>query len=277
MIMKRIVLYIISLLALMTSCGPVRYALNVEMRYPSKSGLDLAGKIVSVVFLENEDSVARAFNNGMAESFAYTLEADYGTGEGSIGVYRMRPGVYSSKDSLINLLGDTGSDVVFLLDTVRLGTPSQGSSVTPFTVTIYGFDGMDPSEKVYAYSGTSNVHLGESADVADEGLTVGIQLSSSFKSQWKHEQYTIFYFENDKWYKPLELAAEYKWKEAMELWFGLLSSNDMLRRSCAEYNIAVACYMLGDYELAGEWLDRSDTDNKLAQSDALRKRINARR
>ena len=34
--------------------------------------------------------------------------------------------------------------------------------------------------------------------------------------------------------------------------------------------------MLGDYELAGEWLDRSDTDNKLAQSDALRKRINAR-
>ena len=74
----------------------------------------------------------------------------------------------------------------------------------------------------------------------------------------------------------MELAAEYEWKAAMELWFNLLSTKDMLKRSCAEYNIAVACYMLGDYELAGEWLDRSDSDNKLAQSDALRKRINAR-
>jgi len=35
--------------------------------------------------------------------------------------------------------------------------------------------------------------------------------------------------------------------------------------------------MLGDLDLASEWLDRSDTDNRLAQSDALRKRINARR
>lgn len=275
--MKRTVLYIISLLALMTSCGPVRYALNVEMRHPSKSGIDLAGKLVSVVFLENEDSVAREFNNGVAESFAYTLESDYGTGEGSIGVYRMRPGDYTSKESLIDLLVETSADAVFLLDTIRLGTPTKDSNVTPFKITIYGFDGMDPSEKIYAYTGTTNVHLGDNADPADEGLTVGVQLASTFRSQWKHEQYTLFYFESEKWYKPLELAAEYKWKEAMELWFGLLSSKDLLRRSCAEYNIAVACYMLGDFELAGEWLDRSDTDNKLAQSDALRKRINARR
>jgi hypothetical protein len=35
--------------------------------------------------------------------------------------------------------------------------------------------------------------------------------------------------------------------------------------------------MLGDYELASEWLDRSDKDNRLPLSDALRKRIDARR
>ena len=104
-----------------------------------------------------------------------------------------------------------------------------------------------------------------------------MQLSSSFKSQWKHEQYSIFYFETDKWYKALELADAYDWRGAMDIWLELLSSKDMLKRSCAEYNIAVACYMLGDLDLASEWLDRSDTDNRLAQSDALRKRINARR
>ena len=57
----------------------------------------------------------------------------------------------------------------------------------------------------------------------------------------------------------------------------LKSSNDLLRRSCAEYNIAVACYMMGEYELASEWLDRSDKDNKLPLSDGLRKRIDSRK
>ena len=49
---------------------------------------------------------------------------------------------------------------------------------------------------------------------------------------------------------------------------------DSLRKQ--EDNIAVACYMLGDYALASDWLDRSDKDNKLPLSAALRKRIETR-
>lgn len=278
--MKRLIISIISIIVLLTSCGPVRYGLNVEMRYPSKSGIDLAGKLLSVVYLENIDTAALAFNSAMAESFASVLETDYGTGEGSVGVYSMRPvnaATYAVKDSLINLLVETGSDVVFFLDTVKLGANSPASKMTPFTVTMYCFDGMDASEKIYAYSGTSNVRLGGSTSVQKEGKTVGLQLSSSFKSQWKHEQYSIMYFETEKWYDALELAAQYDWTGAMKIWFELLGSRDMLKRSCAEYNIAVACYMMGDLDLATEWLDRSDNDNMLAQSESLRKRINARR
>ena len=63
----------------------------------------------------------------------------------------------------------------------------------------------------------------------------------------------------------------------MDIWLELLETNDLLKRSCAEYNIAVACYMLGDYNLASEWLDLSDKDNLLPLSDALRKRIEARK
>ena len=57
----------------------------------------------------------------------------------------------------------------------------------------------------------------------------------------------------------------------------MLSSNDPMKRACAGYNISVACYMLGDYQLALEWLDLSDKENKLPISDALRKRISARK
>lgn len=62
----------------------------------------------------------------------------------------------------------------------------------------------------------------------------------------------------------------------MDIWMQLLSTNDLMKRACAEYNISVACYMLGDYQLAIEWLDLSDKENKLPISDALRKRIDAR-
>ena len=72
-------------------------------------------------------------------------------------------------------------------------------------------------------------------------------------------------------------AQNFDWRGAMDIWIGLLSTNDHYKRSCAEYNIAVACYMLGDYDLATEWLDRSDQDNLLPVSDALRKRINTRK
>ena len=270
--MKRIFIPLISLVLLAVSCGPTRHAVNIEMRYPSKAGLELSGKTLSVVYLENDNQTSNNFNEGIADGFAYALEKDYGTGEGSVGIYKMRShkgAEYATRDSLINLLVDTGSDVVFLIDTLKIG-PVLNNGQTQFTMTLYCFDAMDQTEEVHTYKGSTAARL-------DEGNKVGNQVASSFKSVWKHEQYSLTYFDNEKWYKALDRAEAYDWKGAMDMWITLLSTNDMLRRSCAEYNIATACYMLGEYDLALEWLDRSDKDNKLPYSDALRKRINERR
>ena len=310
--MKRILIPLLFAACVAVSCGPSRHAVHVEMRYPSKSGIDLAGKIVSVVYLENDDDNATAFNGGMAEGFAHALEQDYGTGEGSVGIYRMRAqdgGNYASRDSLLNLLIDTDADVVFLFDTLKLGTMTVGgatrvaapsSSETaylsrgsmPFTLSLHCFDGMDETEEVHTFTGSSvarpDVYSNGNessteiirrafAALGDEGFESGKVVADSFESQWKHEQYSLVYFGNEKWYKPLDKAEQYDWKGAMELWFPLLSTDDLMKRSCAEYNIAVCCYMLGDYQLASEWLDRSDKDNKLPLSDGLRKRIDGRK
>jgi hypothetical protein len=114
-------------------------------------------------------------------------------------------------------------------------------------------------------------------DIDKEGWNAGVLVADSFKSQWKHEQYSIVYFDSsDKWFEALLRADQYDWKGAMDIWFDLLKTRDMMKRSCAEFNISVACYMLGDYNLASQWLDRSDEDNKLPISDAMRKRINHR-
>lgn len=309
--MKKTLIAISAVCLTLASCAPMKHAVHVEMRHPSRSGVDLAGKDISVVYLETDNTVANTFSEGMADGFAYTLEQDYGTGEGSVGIYRMRMsenGNYASRDSLFNILMDTGADVVFLFDTVRLGTiviggstrvaspSSQDSSYVsratmPYTMKLFCFDAMDQKEEVKAFGGTSVARPDIYSDgkrtsgelmktamknIDADGWNAGVLVADSFKSQWKHEQYSIVYYETEKWYDALVKTEQYDWKGAMVIWLGLLDTGDLMKRACAEFNISVACYMLGDYHLASEWLDRSDEDNKLPISDAMRKRINQR-
>lgn len=308
--MNKILISALIALGLAVSCGPSKHAVHLEMRHPSKTGVDLVGKNVSVVYLENDNTIATEFCASMADGFAYTLEHDYGTGT-QIGIYRMRSlagADYSRKDSLFNILMDTGSDIVFLFDTVKFGTMTVGgpsrvtypvssdssflsSGTIPYTMKLYCYDGMNKDDKVQAFGGTSIAHPQVYSNGRDdstiatskawkslspEGWDAGVMVADSFKSQWKHEQYSIVYYDTEKWYDALGLAEQYDWKGAMDIWMQLLSTNDLMKRACAEYNLSVACYMLGDYTLASEWLDLSDKDNKLPISEAMRKRIDLR-
>ena len=293
------------------SCGPSKYTMHLEMRYPSKVGVDLAGKNVSVVYLEDGNALQDGFGSYMADGFAAALEKDYGTGEGSVGVYRMPlypGGDYSSKDTLRTLLMDTGSDVLFLIDTVKLGDMNVGgpsrvayktvadSSVIntgsiPFTLKMYCYDAMDKTEQVKTYGGTAIAQPSVYSDgtlsydqlkakayevLPAEGWSAGEMISASFISQWKVEGFSVIYFDSPKWISALEKADALDWKGAMDIWFELLESKDILKRSSAAYNISLACYMLGDYILAEDWLDLSDKESEIPLSTSLRKRIDAR-
>ena len=309
--MKQI-LYIVALAFLAASCGPSRHSIHVEMRHPSKSGIEFASKNVAVVHMENDNRISNLLAEGIADGLAYSLEQDYGTGEGSVGIYRMRVtpgGVYSSKDTLMNLIIDTGADVVFLLDTLAVGDMTMGgpSAVAspssadssylstgnlPFKIGLYCFDAMNDSEKVYSFSGSSvavpyaysdgkqsagTIRERAVESLVELGFEAGMKISSNFKSQWRYEQYSVVYFDSPQWYKAMEYADRYQWKSAMDIWLGLLDTNDVLKSSSAAYNLALASYMLGDYDLASRWLDKSDKDSKLPMSDSLRKRIDGRK
>lgn len=274
--MRRISFIFILVALVLSSCAPCKHAVQVEMRYPSKSGVELAGKIVSVVYLTDGNTTGDEFNAAMAKSFASELENDYGTGEGSVEVYSLeyKGGNYSRKDTLVNLLMETGCDAIFLMD--KVGVTKVADNMAKFSIKLYCFDAMNKEENVYAFSGNTVANI-SAANLPYEAQKAGVTISQSFKSQWKHEQYSIVYYESEKWYEALARAEAYDWKGAMDLWLELLSTADMMKRSCAEYNIAVACYMLGNYELASEWLSRSDSDNELPLSAAMHKRIDTRR
>lgn len=295
-----------------TACGPSRYTMHLETRQPSRAGVDLAGKNLSVVYLQNPESKEYDFNSYMAEGLAAYLEKDYGTGEGSVGVYRLErnnAGDYASKDTLVNLLVETGADYVFLLDNVRFGEMTVGgpskvsypvsadSSIIntasiPFTIKMYGYDAMDKKEEVRSFGGTAMAQPDIYSDgkltaaqlkakayelLPKEGIAAGELVGASFASQWKVEGFSVAYYDSVKWILALQKADNFDWKGAMDIWFEMLESKDVLKRSSAAYNIALSCYMLGDYRLAEQWLDLSDKESELSFAAALRKRINSRK
>lgn len=291
-----------------SSCDPQAFSMNVEMRYPSSSGLDLGGKSVAVVYLEAGDGRDSTFNEHLADGFASSLETNYFEGSKSIELFKVTKsasGDYGTVDSLSHLVMETGSDIVFLFDATGFGDVSVSSLhegddgesdwydvSAPVSVKLYAYDSMAEKDTVYNWVGRKVVasKVGVSGETSadavqtlfwpslgSQGEMLGDMSSGIFKPVWKTEQYTFIYFDTpSSWENASQAAFEYKWKDAIEIWMKLADTKNPMRRSCAEYNIAQACYMLGDNELALKWLDASDTDCTVSLSSGLRKRIKAR-
>ena len=276
--MIRRIVSILAFTVLLVSCGPSRYAVHVEMRHPSKSGVDLAGRIVSVVYYSSNDSTENKAAESIAKGFAGVIEADNGTGEGSVGVYNVERGAgnYAVKDSLVSLVIQTDADLVFLLDASL--ADNKIAEGTPVMVKLYCYDGMSRDDVVKTFIGNTVIPATTADGLLSDAFAAGKQVAEAFRSQWKHEQYSITYYDSQRWYEALAKSDSYDWKGAMDIWFEFLDSADAMKRACAEYNIAVACYMLGDFDLARQWLDRSVAENDMPTlTDAMRKRIEARK
>ena len=272
--MKRIVfaslLAVLSLAAV--SCGPSAYTIMMDTRYPSASGIDFTGKNISVVFLDNgRDSL---FNCTVADRLASELEDDYFAGQQNIGIYRL-PEVngsrYSSRDTLASLIMELDTDVVILLDS-PLCLESDNDGKTMVIAKAYSYDalGTDSVKVVQAQLPSSK------ADVAGAG-SVADALGEYYSGTWQTESYTLLYYDwGTKWTEALEYAEDMEWDKAIDKWLEIVSTDDNVVRSCAEYNIALGCLIMGQPGLASEWLDRSDADCPVSLSNGLRKRINYR-
>ena len=132
-------------------------------------------------------------------------------------------------------------------------------------------------KKVSAYLALALLGLMSLVSCGPSRFILEVESRQDSESEWKREQYSLYYFESDEWYTALEKAEALQWKAAMDIWMSQLESGNVLKRACAAYNLSTACYMLGDYNLASEWLDLADKEADLLTSEGLRKRINAKK
>lgn len=257
------------------SCAPSAYVMQLESRKPSESGLDLAGKSLSVVYLESPDGRDSLFNNRAADALAYGLENEYFNGAESVKVYNLvkdASGDYSSRDTASQYILLLDSDVVMILDTPELSESVTGRSI-PLTSKLYVYDSMaGESDGVTVLKSSSSV---SGLDDASRAMNIGNALVRPLRSQWESEQFTVLYFDGlgRKWIDATEKADSMEWDQAITLWMDLARLKDRTQSSCARYDIALGCFMLGQYDLALEWLDSSDAILPLSLNKGLRKRI----
>ena len=250
------------------------------------------------------------FSNGVASSLARSLEEEYFAGREAIGVYKI-PADSVSLDLMHRLVIDTGDDVVFLLGPPTFGEVSLSDIVAvkdarnvdsafvaqaqiPYQARLFVYDSMDKSDQmrmfrggsilrsqVYSNGVTAKEFLRERALQAKEpgAELVGAQISNRFTPTWKTEGYSMYYFDgfDEDWIEAVNLAYDYHWKRAADIWMKHVSDNNYTKRGCACYNTALAFFMMGDLDIALKWLDRADTYASLSLSPGLRKRIEARK
>ena len=294
----------------LAACSPQTFTMSVDMRYPSKSGIDLSRKTMSVVYMD-DGKADTTFSNAVASSLARSLEADYFAGREAIGVYKI-PADSVSLDLMHNLVMDSGDDVVFLIGPPSFGEVALSGNVAvqnatsvdsafvaqaqiPYNARLFVYDSMGREDQlnlfrggsilrcqVYSNGVTAKEFLEEKAleSKAEAAELVGAQISNRFVPTWKTEGYSMYYFEgfDGDWIDAVNLAYEYHWKQAADLWMKKVSNGNNTKRACACYNLALAFYMMGDLSIATKWLDRADgCGADLSLSPGLRKRIEARK
>jgi len=260
----------------LVACAPSAYVLDLESRKPSESGLELQGKSLSVIYLESADGRDSLFNNRAADALAYGLESEFFDGAEAVKVYNLvkdEDGDYASRDTASQYIVLLDTDVIMILDTPEITESATGRGSTVASK-LYVYDSMaGDTDGVTTLKSTATV----STPVNDvsRAMNIGTALVKPLRSQWEKEMFTVLYFDGlgRKWIDAVMLADEMKWDEAITLWMDLALRKDATQSTCARYDIALGCFMLGQYDLALEWLDSSDAVRPLSLSRGLRKRI----
>ena len=113
-------------------------------------------------------------------------------------------------------------------------------------------------------------------NLSPEAEEVGLRISRRFQSNWTTENFSFYYFDDfssEKWFTPLQDAADGLLAKAVRGWEPLVKEGSSIKRACACFNLAQAFYLLGDYDISSRWLDETDKLENLSQVPALRKRL----
>lgn len=269
--MKHRLSWILAAALAAAACSPQVYPLQMVVRQPSTSGLTLVGKNASIVYMDGTTATDSLFDRHVASALARSLEDCYYDGAEVIPLSHIATPDSIGVDLMHTLVMETGGDMVFLLSS-SLGNPSLGGNPSdiPVRTNLYVYDSMGQDE-VLRYKGSAVLH-----SLLPEAEVVGERIARRFLSQWKTEDFPLYYFDDyssEAWFTPLQDVADGKFSAAVDGYSLLVKGGSDLKRSCACFNLAQVFYLLGDYPLSARWLDEAEKLENVSLAPALRKRL----
>ncbi len=283
------------LIAFMTSCGPVVTFFNIEERTPARYNIDFNDKTISVFVSVYEDLPDEPFifrndsshMSNMASSIAAVIEKNLAIDQGAVYVFNHFPSGDANYEMeyIQNLASSSNSDIVIIVDTLHVTKPrvlNDGDRAVynnyrsnylyaPVRSVINIYDGItadrvvriDQSDTIYWEILSRNetmeaaIRIRAAQSLTKVSATLGEDIANLLFPSWIPKEKYLYYFETPDWRKAVDYSAEFKWREAMEIWLGYVESEDRIKAAVAAFNLAVACELTDRPELALEWVNRS--------------------
>lgn len=268
---KQIIL--VSALAVLASCAPQIHVLNLDLKEPSAAGVKMDGKSLAIAYQDSSNPVDTAFCNAFATGLAQSIESQYFNSEQVVTIYRLpdEPEAdYAHPDSLVRMVMDLNADVVMFLK-----RPIVSGTAVCENIALY--DSMSKQEMVKNIKkyGFLNDYESDPQQFVDKAIQIGNQTGVAFESSWvPYNVFLYFYTKYGDWYQSMDNVYENDYASAIKHWISVTQNGGSPEeKSCAAYDIGVACFLMGEPSLALEWLDKSDEIYHLELTGEARKMV----
>ncbi len=297
-------LLIISGIFFLTGCAtPQAMFFNVDVLKPKLYTFTPEDQTSSVIttYTNTIDSLSAIF---LAQATARQLELNNALDEGAIGAFTIPAQEFSGtsdKEYLEQLMLATGSRCLFIVSNIEFRpekverTISVGNiesfCVCPIKANIDIYDAATDTvlyKKLHAdtmYVRVPDRFTGSKQDVikyiqANDSLirsTFGTLIADEVSPNWTPEEWMLIDYPTDNaWHTAYKNAMDFKWEEAIKGWLPLTESENKDKSSYAAFNIAVACQMLGNTELALNWIQYARNNYNFREAESLEKYLKSR-
>lgn len=269
---------------LLAGCGTPQVMLfNVEVLQPKAFTLTVDDQDVAVVATYTQADKDSSSSALLALGAARFIETGNALEEGSIGAYTIPEEEYSGtrdKEYLEQLMMATGSGTLVMLSKIELGETAVSRVIDPITrLSVVGSRPVKAMMEVYDAISDTTLFASEikdsllfriplEQDLTQQGIasflkendsliiaSLGAMIAQRISQEWMEEEWMLIdYPQEDRWHTAYKHAMDFKWEDAIKEWIPLTEDKDSEKASFAAFNIAVACQMIGNTDLAESWI-----------------------
>ncbi|MBQ6311127.1 MAG: hypothetical protein IJK74_06225 [Bacteroidales bacterium] len=269
----------------LTGCAmPQAMLFNVDVLQPKAFTLAVDEQPVAVVAAykdKDADSTASAI---LALGAARSIETSNALEEGAVGAFTIPQDEYpgtSDKEYMEGLMLATGSGTLVIIKDISYGKVAVSRDLDDF-FSLAGMQTIMANMEVYDAITDTTIHssfvsdtlhfrIQPNQDLSQKGInsflaehdslivsSMGALLARQISNQWIEEEWMLIdYPEEPVWHNAYKDAMDFKWDKAINAWMPMTEDKSGEKASYAAFNIAVACQMLGETDLAIGWVTYS--------------------